>query len=75
MGDPPGEDEAVAPAGQGGGDVVDDLGVAGLVGDQRTVDLGERTRRGQVDVVVAGSRSRGCAARVGPGSSGVMRRP
>ena len=48
VGDPSGEDEAVAPAPQGGGDVVDDLGVAGLVDGQCAVHLGERARRGQV---------------------------
>ena len=53
VGDPSGEYEAVASAGQGRGDVADDLYVSGLVGDERTVDLRERARCGQIEVVEA----------------------
>jgi flavin-binding protein dodecin len=45
VGDPSGEDEAVAPALQRGGDVIDDLGVAGVVGHEGAVDRLERVGR------------------------------
>jgi len=51
--DPSGEHEAVAPAPQRGRDVGDDLAVACLVSDESVVHLGERTGRGQVDIVAA----------------------
>jgi hypothetical protein len=51
--DPSGEHEAVAPAPQRGRDVGDDLAVACGVRDQSAVHFGERTGRGQVDIVGA----------------------
>jgi hypothetical protein len=50
VGDAPGEDQTVASAGQGRGDVVGDQGVAFLVEGQPPVHLGQRAWRVQLDV-------------------------
>jgi hypothetical protein len=72
VGDPPGEDEAVAPTLQGLDDVVGDLGVAWLVKGQQAVYLGERARC--VHVHVAGTWkavSWMCSSRCGPASASI----